>query len=101
MSFQFVSSLYDLFVKRVFYVVLNGYDDRLIHLIADNLTRTCFSQISLFHGLSPSYRPASVIRVWIRAIFFLTSLILLVLSNWFVAFWNLKLKSSFLAATNS
>ncbi len=28
-------------------------------------------------------------------------LILAVLSSWFVAFWNLKLKSSFLAATNS
>ena len=30
-----------------------------------------------------------------------TSLILLVLSNWLVAFWNLRLKSSFFAATNS
>ncbi len=53
MSFQFVSSLYDLFVKRMFYVVLNGNNDRLIHLVADNLPRTGFSQISLFHGLSP------------------------------------------------
>ena len=33
--------------------------------------------------------------------FLRTSLILLVLSSWFVAFWNLKLKSSFLAETNS
>lgn len=105
MSFQLVSSFYDLLIKRVFYMVFHGNNDCFVHLVAYDLTRTGFSQISLFHFYSPfnhsgklisAYRQCCLIIVWIRAIFFLTSLILLVLSNWFVAFLESQLKSSFL-----
>ncbi len=65
-------------------MVFNCNNDGLVHLIADNLTHTGFSQISfhdyvlLIHYLQRCF---AVITVWILAIFLRTSLILLVLSN--------------------
>ena len=66
-------------------MVFNSNNDGLVHLIADNLTHTGFSQISF--TIDSSYihyleaLAFSVITVWILAIFLRTSLILLVLSN--------------------
>ena len=52
MRFQFVSSFYDLIVKRMFYMVFYCNDDCLVHLVAYNLTNSRFSQVS-FHGYTP------------------------------------------------
>ena len=52
MGFQLIGSLYDLFVKRMFHMILNRYNNGLVHFIADDLAGTCFSKIS-FHGNSP------------------------------------------------
>src|SRR5699024_12838286 len=50
-SFQFVSSLNDFLIKRVFYVVLNCNNDCFVHLVAENLANTGFSKIYLFTDL--------------------------------------------------
>ncbi len=92
-------------------MVFHSNNDCFVHLVAYDLTRTGFSQISFFHFYSPfNLLAKKLIYAYLSSLcdhrldtgdILLTSLILLVLSNWFVAFWNLKLKSSFLAATNS
>ena len=52
MSLQLVGSLNDLTDNRVLYIILNSNDNGLVHLVADNLTCTGLSQISLFHNHS-------------------------------------------------
>ena len=51
MSLQLVGSFYDLFIKRVLYMLFDSYNNRLIHLVTGNLTGTHFSQIS-FHDFN-------------------------------------------------
>ena len=46
---ELIGALDDLLVKRVFHMILDGYRDRLIHLVACHLTNTRFPKIS-FHS---------------------------------------------------
>src|SRR5699024_5796682 len=50
MRFQLISSLDDLLIQWMFYMIFYGNNYGLIHFIADNFTNTCFSKIS-FHSL--------------------------------------------------
>jgi hypothetical protein len=59
MGLKFNSSLYDLSVEGMLYVVLDGNNDRLIHFVTYDLAGTCFSKIS-FQRL---FLPTSSIRL--------------------------------------
>ena len=51
-SFELYGSFDNLFIKGVFYIVLDRYDNRFIHFVADNFADPRFSEVP-FHSLNP------------------------------------------------
>ena len=58
MSFQLVSSLNDLAVKRMLYMVFYSNNDSFLHFITNDFTGTCFSKISFHVDCAPFWNLA-------------------------------------------